>query len=57
MADYLDGRAEKGSKLGSLCRHKASIAKVHQLLDLKDPTQTSQAKLLGQFYNGADGGN
>ena len=38
VADYLDARAEKGSKPASLGRYKASIAKIHQLLDLKDPT-------------------
>ncbi len=38
MADYLDARAGKGGKPASLGRYKASIAKIHQLLDLKDPT-------------------
>ena len=45
VADYLDGRAEKGSKPASLGRYKASIAKIHQLLDLKDPTPASLVKL------------
>ncbi len=45
VADYLDARAEKGSKPASLGRYKASIAKVHLLLDLKDPTQASLVKL------------
>lgn len=39
VADYLDARAEKGSKPASLGRYKASIAKVHQLLELADPTK------------------
>jgi hypothetical protein len=38
VADYLDARAEKGSKPASLGRYKASIAKIHLLPDLKDPT-------------------
>lgn len=45
VADYLDARAEKGCKPASLGRYKASIAKIHQLLDLKDPTSTSLVKL------------
>jgi integrase len=45
VADYLDARATQGSKPASLSRYKASIAKVHQLLDLKDPTQTALVKL------------
>ena len=45
VADYLDARAEKGSKPASLGRYKASIAKVHLLLDLKDPTPASLVKL------------
>lgn len=45
VADYLDDRAEKGSKPASLSRYKASIAKVHQLLDLKDPTPAELVKL------------
>lgn len=40
VADYLDARAGKGSKPASLGRYKASIAKVHLLLDLKDLTPT-----------------
>lgn len=39
VADYLDARAGQGAKSASLGRYKASIAKIHQLLDLKDPTQ------------------
>ncbi|WP_171905930.1 site-specific integrase, partial [Sphingobium phenoxybenzoativorans] len=38
VADYLDARAGSGSRPASLSRYKASIAKIHQLLDLKDPT-------------------
>lgn len=45
VADYLDARAEKGNKPASLGRYKASIAKIHLLLDLKDPTQASLVKL------------
>jgi integrase len=45
VADYLDARAGKGSKPASLGRYKASIAKIHQLLDLKDPTKTPLVKL------------
>lgn len=45
VADYLDARAEKGSKPASLGRYKASIAKIHLLLDLKDPAQASLVKL------------
>ncbi|MGK2910219.1 MAG: site-specific integrase, partial [Sphingobium sp.] len=45
VADYLDARAEKGSKPASLGRYKASIAKLHLLLDLKDPTPASLVKL------------
>ena len=45
VADYLDGRAGQGSKPASLGRYKASIAKIHQLLDLKDPTSASLVKL------------
>lgn len=45
VADYLDARAGKGAKPASLARYKASIAKIHQLLDLKDPTQAELVKL------------
>jgi integrase len=45
VADYLDARAETGSKPASLGRYKASIAKIHQLLELKDPTPASLVKL------------
>lgn len=45
VADYLDARAEKGGKPASLARYKASIAKVHQLLELPDPTKAQLVKL------------
>ena len=45
VADYLDARAGKGSRPASLGRYKASIAKIHQLLDLKDPTSAPLVKL------------
>ena len=45
VADYLDARAGQGSKPASLGRYKASIAKLHQLLELKDPTPASLVKL------------
>jgi len=45
VADYLDARAGQGSKPASLNRYKASIAKIHKLLDLKDPTQAELVKL------------
>ncbi len=45
VADYLDARAETGSRPASLARYKASIAKIHQLLDLKDPTPAPLVKL------------
>lgn len=45
VADYLDARAGQGAKPASLARYKASIAKIHQLLDLKDPTPASLVKL------------
>jgi len=45
VADYLDARAGQGGKPASLGRYKASIAKIHQLLDLKDPTQAELVKL------------
>ncbi|WP_255326386.1 tyrosine-type recombinase/integrase [Sphingobium sp. EM0848] len=45
VADYLDARAGQGAKPASLGRYRASIAKIHQLLDLKDPTQAELVKL------------
>lgn len=45
VADYLDARAAQGSRPASLARYKASIAKVHQLLELTDPTKAPLVKL------------
>ena len=45
VAAYLEHRAGKGAKPASLGRYRASIAKIHQLLDLKDPTQAELVKL------------
>lgn len=45
VADYLDARAGEGGKPASLGRYRASIAKIHQLLDLKDPTSAPLVKL------------
>lgn len=45
VADYLDVRAGRGAKPASLSRYKASIAKIHQLLELKDPAQAPLVKL------------
>jgi len=45
VADYLDARAGQGAKPVSLDRYKAAIAKIHQLLNLKDPTQAELVKL------------
>ena len=45
VADYLDARAGQGAKPASLVRYKASLAKLHQLLDLKDPTKAELVKL------------
>lgn len=45
VSDYLAARAGQGAKAASLGRYKASIAKIHQLLDLKDPTQAELVKL------------
>jgi site-specific recombinase XerD len=39
VADYLDAREGQGAKPASLARYKASIARIHVLLDLKDPTK------------------
>lgn len=55
VADYLDARAGEGSKPASLGRYKASIAKIHQLLDLKDPTPASLVKLRLQAIRRAVG--
>jgi integrase len=45
VADYLDARAGQGSKPASLGRYKASIAKIHHLLELTDPTPAALVKL------------
>jgi site-specific recombinase XerD len=45
VADYLDARAGQGAKPASMGRYKASIAKIHQLLELKDPTFAPLVKL------------
>ena len=45
VADYLDARAGQGAKPASLARYKASIARVHVLLDLKDPTKAPPVTL------------
>jgi integrase len=45
VADYLDARAGQGSRPASLSRYKASIAKIHQLLGLTDPTPAPLVKL------------
>ncbi len=45
VADYFDARPGQGAKPASLGRYKASIAKIHQLLELKDPTQAELVKL------------
>jgi len=45
VADYCDARAGQGARPASLARYRASIAKLHQLLDLKDPTQAELVKL------------
>jgi integrase len=45
VADYCNARAGQGAKPASLARYKASIAKLHQLLDLKDPAQAELVKL------------
>ncbi|MBW4655696.1 MAG: tyrosine-type recombinase/integrase [Kaiparowitsia implicata GSE-PSE-MK54-09C] len=45
VADYLDARAGQGARPASLGRYKASIAKLHQLLAIKDPTQDPLVKL------------
>lgn len=45
VADYLDARAGQGGKPASLGRYRASIAKLHQLLGLPDPTKDALVKL------------
>ncbi|AXB78584.1 integrase [Novosphingobium sp. P6W] len=45
VADYLKYRAGQGAKPASLARYKASIARLHQLLGLVDPTTAPLVKL------------
>lgn len=45
VADYLKGRAGQGARPASLARYKASIARLHQLLGLIDPTTAPLVKL------------
>ena len=46
VADYLKSRAGQGAKPASLARYKASIARLHQLLGLVDPTTAPLVKLI-----------
>lgn len=45
VADYLKSRAGQGARPASLARYKASIARLHQLLGLIDPTIAPLVKL------------
>lgn len=45
VAAYLQARAGEGAKPASLSRYKASLAKIHQLLGLADPTKAELVKL------------
>ncbi|MFS0851267.1 tyrosine-type recombinase/integrase [Novosphingobium panipatense] len=45
VADYLKDRAGQGARPASLARYKASIARLHQLLGLIDPTIAPLVKL------------
>jgi integrase len=45
LADYLDARAAGGSRPASLGRYMASIAKLHSLLGLPDPTRDPLVRL------------
>jgi len=45
VAEYLKARAGQGGKPASLTRYKASIARLHQLLGLADPTIAPLVKL------------
>lgn len=45
VAAYLEVRAGEGAKPASLSRYKASLAKIHQLLGLPDPTKAELVKL------------
>lgn len=45
VAAYLEARGQEGAKPASLSRYKASLAKIHQLLGLPDPTRTELVRL------------
>lgn len=45
VAAYLEARGQEGAKPASLSRYKASLAKIHQLLGLPDPTKAELVKL------------
>lgn len=45
VAEYLIARAGQGAKPASLGRYRASIAKIHNLLNLPDPTRDELVKL------------
>src|SRR5687768_5716696 len=45
IAAYLQARAGQGAKLASIGRYKASLARVHRLLGLADPTADEQVKM------------
>jgi hypothetical protein len=45
IAAYLEARAGQGAKPASLGRYKASLARVHRLLGLADPTADEQVKM------------
>lgn len=45
VAAYLESRAGDGARPASLSRYKASLAKIHQLLGLPDPTKAELVKL------------
>lgn len=45
IAAYLEARAQEGARPASLGRYKASLAKIHQLLGLPDPTKAELVKL------------
>ncbi|MBH0115206.1 site-specific integrase [Novosphingobium sp. YJ-S2-02] len=45
VAAYLEARAGEGARPASLSRYKASLAKIHHLLGLPDPTKAELVKL------------
>ena len=45
VAEYLKSRVGQGAKPASLARYKASVARLHQLLGLVDPTTAPLVKL------------